>query len=165
MTNVERLGENDWVAFREIRLRSLLDSPDAFGSTYGEESSQVEHAWRDWTAGRWRGGDAGVFAVRGADAFIGIATGAEYEAEPGVAYVYAMWVAPDARGAGVGRALLEAVAGWARGRGCERLVLRVTETNEGARRFYAVCGFAETGVREPLRERSEHAVLVLSKPL
>jgi ribosomal protein S18 acetylase RimI-like enzyme len=91
--------------------------------------------------------------------------GAEFEAEPGVAHLYAMWVAPDARGAGVGRALLEAVAGWARGRGCERLVLRVTETNELARRFYAGCGFAETGVREPLREGSEQDVLVLSRPL
>jgi GNAT superfamily N-acetyltransferase len=165
MTRVERLGEDDWVAFREIRLRSLLDSPDAFGSTYGEESSQVEHAWRDWAAGRWRGGDAAVFAVRRADAAVGTATGAEYEAEPGVAHVYAMWVAPDARGAGVGRALLEAVVGWARGRGCERLVLRVTETNGTARRFYAACGFAETGVREPLREGSEQDVLVLSRPL
>ena len=165
MTRVERLGEDDWVAFREIRLRSLLDSPDAFGSTFGEESSQVEHSWRDWAAGRWRGGDAAVFAVRGADAAVGTATGAEYEAEPGVAHVYAMWVAPDARGTGVGRALLEAVADWARDRGCERLVLQVTETNETARRFYAACGFAETGVREPLREGSEQDVLVLSRPL
>jgi GNAT superfamily N-acetyltransferase len=166
MTSVERLGEEDWVAFREIRLRSLLDSPDAFGSTFGEESSQVEHAWRDWAAGRWRGGDAAVFAVKDGDtAFAGTATGAEYEAEPGVAYVYAMWVAPDARGTGLGRALVEAVADWARGRGCDRLVLNVTETNEVARRFYAACGFAETGVREPLREGSDQDVLVLSKPL
>jgi GNAT superfamily N-acetyltransferase len=165
MTRVERLGEDDWVAFREIRLRSLLDSPDAFGSTYGEESSQVERAWRDWAAGRWRGGDAVVFAVWGADAAVGTATGAEYETEPGVAHVYAMWVAPEARGAGVGRALLEAVAGWARGRGCERLVLRVTETNGAARRFYAACGFAETGVREPLREGFEQDALLLSRPL
>ena len=166
MTRVERLGEDDWVAYREIRLRSLLDSPDAFGSTYGDESSQVDHAWRDWAAGRWRGGDAAVFAVRGGDAaLVGTATGAEYEAEPSVAYVYAMWVAPEARGAGVGRALVEAVAGWARGRGCERLVLRVTEANEPARRFYAACGFAETGAREPLREGSEQDVLVLSRPL
>jgi GNAT superfamily N-acetyltransferase len=165
MTRVELLGEEDWVAFRAIRLRSLLDSPDAVGSTYGEESSQVEHAWRDWAAGRWRGGDAAVFAVRSADTVVGTATGAEYESEPGVAYVYAMWVAPDARGAGVGRALLEAVAGWARDRGCERLVLRVTETNERARHFYASCGFAETGAREPLREGSEQDVLVLSRPL
>ena len=166
MASVERLGEDDWVAFREIRLRSLLDSPDAFGSTYGEESSQAEHAWRDWAGGRWRGGDASVFAIRADEAtFVGTATGAEYVAEPGVAYVYAMWVAPDARGAGVGRALVEAVAEWARGRGCARLVLNVTETNEPARRFYAACGFAETGVRAPLREGSEQSVLVLSKSL
>jgi GNAT superfamily N-acetyltransferase len=166
MTGVERLDGDDWVAFREIRLRSLIDSPDAFGSTYGEESSQVEHAWRDWAAGRWRGGDAAVFAYRDEQgAMTGTATGAEYETEPGAAYLYAMWVAPDARGAGVGRALVEAVVDWARGRGCERLVLRVTETNEVARRFYAACGFAETDVREPLREGSEHDVLVLAKPL
>jgi ribosomal protein S18 acetylase RimI-like enzyme len=166
MTGVVRLGEDDWVAFREIRLRSLLGSPDAFGSTYGEESSQAEHSWRDWAAGRWRGGEAAVFAVRAEDEIVvGTATGAEYEAEPGVAYVYAMWVAPDARGAGVGRALVEAVEEWARGRGCDHLVLNVTETNEPARRFYEACGFVETGARESLREGSEQSVLVLSKLL
>ena len=61
---VEPFVEDDWAAFREIRLRSLLDSPDVFGSTYGEESSHAEPAWRDWAAGRWRGGTALAFAVR-----------------------------------------------------------------------------------------------------
>ena len=163
---VERLGEKDWVAFREVRLRSLLDSPEAFGSTYGEESSQPEPAWRDWAAGRWRGGAAVVFAARDeADELVGTATGAVVDDEPGVAHVYAMWVAPDARGAGVGRALLDAVTVWARDRGCDRLVLSVTETNETARRFYEACGFLETGDREPLRAGSDQVVLFLSKRL
>jgi len=163
---VERLGEDEWVAFREVRLRSLLDSPQAFGSTYGEESSQTEHAWRDWAAGRWRGGAAVVFAGRRRDGtVVGTATGAEYDAERGVAHVYAMWVAPDARGGGVGRALLDAVIDWARDRGCDRLVLSVTETNVTARRFYEACGFVETGDREPLREGSGTEVLILSKRL
>ena len=166
MVHVDRLGEDDWATFREIRLRSLLDSPDAFGSTYGEEWSNTERAWRDWAAGRWRGGAAAVFAGRAEDgSAVGTAMGAEYDAEPGIGHVYAMWVAPDARGAGVGRALLEEVADWARHRGCDRLVLRVTETNEAARRFYAACGFAETGDREPLREGSEERTLVLSASL
>ena len=143
---MERLGEDDWAVFRELRLRSLLDSPEAFGSTYGHESSQTERAWRDWAAGRWRDGTAAVFAGRADDGTpVGTATGAEYEAEPGVAHVYAMWVAPDARGAGVGRALLDAVAVWARDRGCGRLVLSVTESNDVARRFYAAGGFTDTG--------------------
>jgi len=165
MSRIERVREDDWAVFREIRLRSLLDSPDAFGSTYGEESSQSEHAWRDWAAGRWRGATAGAFLALEGDRAIGTATGAEHDAEPGVAHVYAMWVAPDARGAGVGRALLEAVADWSRDRGCDRLVLRVTESNEVARRFYEAGGFVETGEREPLREGSEQRTLILSKPL
>jgi GNAT superfamily N-acetyltransferase len=166
MVRVDRLGEDDWVAFREIRLRSLLESPDAFGSTYGEESSQTERAWRDWAAGRWRGGVAVVFAGRAEDGTpVGTATGAEYEAEPAVAHVYAMWVASDARGAGVGRALLDSVEAWARDRGCGRLVLTVTETNAAARAFYGACGFIETGDRAALREGSALDVLRMIKEL
>jgi GNAT superfamily N-acetyltransferase len=166
MARVQRLGENDWALFREIRLRSLLDSPEAFGSTYGAESSQTERAWRDWVAGRWRGGVSVVFVGYADDGTpVGTATGAEYEAEPGIGHLYAMWVAPDARGAGVGRALLDAVADWARARGCDRLILTVTESNGTARRFYAARGFVDTGEREALRQGSEIRTLILSMPL
>ena len=163
---VEPFDEDDWVTFRAIRLRSLLDSPDAFGSTYGEESSHSESAWRDWAAGRWRGGTA--IALAGRDprgAVVGTATGAEFESEPGVAHLYARWDAPAARAAGVGRALVEAVVAWARGRGCGRVVLSVTETNRSARGFFEACGFADTGERRPLRDGSDLDVLILAKTL
>jgi ribosomal protein S18 acetylase RimI-like enzyme len=165
MPRVDLIGEEDWAPFREIRLRSLLDSPEAFGSTYGEESSQTERAWRDWAAGRWRGGVAAVFLAREGAGPVGTATGAAYDTEPGVAHVYAMWVAPGARGAGAGRALLDAVTGWARDRGCDRLVLSVTESNAAARAFYEAFGFTETGERRPLREDSELDVVIYSTPL
>lgn len=159
-TRVERVVEDDWATFRAVRLRSLLDAPDAYGSTYGEESSQTERGWREWAAGRWRGGAAAVFIGRdAAERPIGTTTVAEYDAEPGTAWIYAMWVAPDARRAGVGRDLLDAAAAWARGRGCTQLVLSVTETNETARTFYVACGFADTGDRTPLREGSDLRVL------
>lgn len=152
--------------FRELRLRSLLDSPEAFGSTYGAELVQAERAWRDWAAGRWPGGTAAVFAGRADDGTpVGTATGAEFDAEPGVAHVYAMWVAPDARGAGVGGALLDAITDWARDRGCDRLILSVTETNEIARLVYGACGFIDTGERRALREGSDTQTLTLTKPL
>jgi ribosomal protein S18 acetylase RimI-like enzyme len=166
MTHVDPIREEDWADLRAIRLRSLLDSPEAFGSTYGEESARSERFWRDWSAGRWRDGVAAAFVGRGADGtIVGTSTGAAYDAEPGVAHVYAMWVAPDARGAGVGRALLDAVAAWAHDRGLERLVLSVTSTNDGARRFYEACGFVDTGERSPLREGSELRTLIFAKPL
>ena len=166
MVRVGLLGEDDWAVFREIRLRSLLDSPEAFGSTYGEESSQTERGWRDRAAGRWRGGIAAVFAGRTDDGVaIGTATGAEYDAEPGVGHVYAMWVAPDARSAGVGRALLDAVEAWARDRGCDRLALTVTETNAVARAFYGASGFIESEDRSPLREGSRLLAVTMTKEL
>lgn len=163
---IEQLRGDDWATFRDVRLRSLLDAPDAFGSTYGEESSQTERSWRDWAAGRWRGGAAAVYLGRDDDERpMATITVAEYEAEPGSAYVYAMWVAPDARRSGVGHDLIDAAAAWARGRGCHRLVLSVTETNAAARSFYEAVGFEETGERKPLRTGSELHVLRLSKPL
>ncbi|MDQ4109055.1 MAG: GNAT family N-acetyltransferase, partial [Actinomycetota bacterium] len=61
--------------------------------------------------------------------------------------------------------LLDAVADWARDRGCDRLVLSVTESNETARRFYEASGFVDTGDRMPLREGSRVLTLRLSKHL
>lgn len=165
MLRVDPVGEHEWATFRELRLRSLLDSSDAFGATYGEESSYPEPRWRDWAAGRWRGGTATVFLARDEGHPVGTATVAEYDAEPSIGHVYAMWVAPDARRAGAGRELLDAAAGWARDRGCVRLVLSVTESNGTARPFYEALGFVETGERKPLREGSNLQVLRLARAL
>jgi ribosomal protein S18 acetylase RimI-like enzyme len=74
-------------------------------------------------------------------------------------------VAPASGGVCFAHALLDAVADWARDRGCERLLLSVTQSNETARRFYDSCGFVDTGKREALREGSDMHTLILSKPL
>ena len=55
-------------------------------------------------------------------------------------------VDPQAQGAGVGRALIEALAEEARSRGARRLTLRVFAPNEVARRLYERCGFEVEGV-------------------
>ncbi|MDF2709834.1 MAG: family N-acetyltransferase [Nonomuraea muscovyensis] len=51
-------------------------------------------------------------------------------------YLQDLFTAPDARGGGVGRALIEAVAGWARERGCGRLYWHTHESNATARSLY-----------------------------
>jgi ribosomal protein S18 acetylase RimI-like enzyme len=61
-------------------------------------------------------------------------------------YVDDMAVLPESRRQGVGRALLDAVEAWARGRGIDRIELTVFEFNGGARRLYEGAGF-ETVLR------------------
>ena len=55
---------------------------------------------------------------------------------PDVCYLQDLFTAPEARGRGVGRALIEAVADWARGQGCGRVYWQTHETNATARRLY-----------------------------
>ena len=70
--------------------------------------------------------------------------------EDGTADLVSMWVRPGGRGQGVGEALVEAAAGWARARGFGTLFLWVTESNAPAMRLYERCGFAVTGELQPL---------------
>ncbi|MEV6910687.1 GNAT family N-acetyltransferase [Amycolatopsis sp. NPDC051071] len=53
-----------------------------------------------------------------------------------VCYLQDLFTAPEARGKGVARALIEAVADWARARGCERVYWHTKESNATARRLY-----------------------------
>jgi len=53
-----------------------------------------------------------------------------------VCYLEDLFTAPDARGQGVGRALISAVADWARARGCTRVYWHTKYDNATARRLY-----------------------------
>jgi GNAT superfamily N-acetyltransferase len=60
-------------------------------------------------------------------------------AQPGI-YLEDLYVRPEARGRGVGRALLAHLARLARERGCGRLEWWVLDWNESALRFYRALG-------------------------
>jgi GNAT superfamily N-acetyltransferase len=55
---------------------------------------------------------------------------------PDVCYLQDLFTAPEARGRGVGRALIEAVTAWAKQRDCCRVYWHTSEWNETARRLY-----------------------------
>ena len=55
---------------------------------------------------------------------------------PDVCYLQDLFTAPEARGKGVGRALIAAISDWARERGCRRLYWHTQESNTTARRLY-----------------------------
>lgn len=57
------------------------------------------------------------------------------------AWLEDVFVREDARGSGLGRALVEAACERARERGCKRIELDVNEDNAPARALYQACGF------------------------
>lgn len=136
---IERLRPGDGPRLRALRLRALADAPDAFGSTLeGAEGRSTE----DWEAQVER---LPTFVWREGDADLGMVRGTPHDRDPETAYLISMWVAPEARGRGVGVALVGALVAWARGRGYQHVVLDVAEENVGARRLYERCGFVATG--------------------
>jgi ribosomal protein S18 acetylase RimI-like enzyme len=64
-------------------------------------------------------------------------------ADRGWAGVFGMATVPEARGRGVARAVLAALAGWAQARGAERMYLQVAADNIPALRLYERLGFVE----------------------
>jgi ribosomal protein S18 acetylase RimI-like enzyme len=78
-----------------------------------------------------------------------------------------MWVAPQARGAGLADRLIAAMARHARGQDAPTLTLWVTDGNDRARAFYRRAGFRSTGRRQQVRPQDpglweEEMLLVLA---
>lgn len=149
-------GPDDWEAFRDIRLASLADAPDAFGSTLERELETPEAKWRETltTCGVFLGKrDGKVLAVAGA-----------YPQPDGDTELWGVWAHPSARGTGLAADVIRAVLEWAKDR--KQIAAWVGEQNPIAERLYTRLGFKRTGVRGPLpRDESIMEVeLVLRLP-
>ncbi len=83
------------------------------------------------------------------------------------AMLWGMWVEPRARSRGIARELVEAVVGWARDAGAQRLRLAVAqdEASRPATALYRTLGFAETGESEPLESDPSSIALLMVRAL
>ncbi len=135
--NLRSCGENDWLAWRAVRLAALSEAPYAFGSTLAD--------WRDANEERWRERLRGVpynvvVAIDGVN--VGMASGFP---EGGNVLLISMWVAPSARGRGASDRLVESVIRWARELGVPAVELDVVESNLPATALYRRNGFVNEG--------------------
>ena len=141
---VGRLVADDWQAYRAIRLAMLHESPSAFGSTHSEAASYDEQLWRQRLA------DNAVMLAKVGTTPAGSVMYSEYGAtDPGDCALYGMWVDPRFRGAGVGRALVDAVIAQASAGAKRRVVLHIVAGNDQASRLYERAGFVPTGQTVP----------------
>jgi ribosomal protein S18 acetylase RimI-like enzyme len=165
MPRPQALGPADWPIWRDLRLRALQDSPEAFCATFAQESARSDEEWQDlmerpgvrWVLPWPTGG-------RGGTAEAGMAIAAASGPSPDAPLeMWSVWVAPQARRLGAGRLLVEEAAAEATRAGRPAVQLWVRAANVAARRMYHRCGFVETGTghgqgptRELLLRRATH---------
>ncbi|KAJ5371704.1 Acyl-CoA N-acyltransferase [Penicillium concentricum] len=162
MVELRTIGPDEWEIWKHQRLAALTKAPYAFSSKLADWENVSEQRWRDRLS--IRGGYQVVASLQ--DTIVGMAGGILLP-EPGVAELISMWVAPSARGRGVGDALVAAVEEWAYGVGAITLKLSVAENNESARKLYVRNGFVNVELESNDMEVNEmcgELVMIKKKP-
>ena len=149
--HIRILRRGDAASFQPHRLEALLECPEAFGSTFEEDSLLSLDVVADRLEVRTEVSRRVVFGAFDGNRLIGF-VGCMQEQKLKArhkAMIWGTYVVPDARGRGVGKALLsrlvEHVSTWPE---VALLTLTVVERAHAARALYAAAGFERFG-REP----------------
>jgi len=123
-----------------MRLAALTEAPAAFGSTVADWTGPGD------TESRWRNRltDVPLNLLADLDGRpVGMASATA--PENGEVELISMWVAPAARGRGVGASLVQAIVAWAGAQGATKLCLDVRQANRFAIDLYERIGFVDVG--------------------
>ena len=141
---IRRLGPDDALEYRALRIRALWEFPESFTSSFEEDEKQPIETWEVRLGGEhilfW-----GAFEGETLCGMVGL----ERETRAKNRHkgtVIGMYVSQEWFGTGMGKALIDALLDGARELGLELLVLTVTEGNTVATNFYGAAGFRSFGI-------------------
>jgi ribosomal protein S18 acetylase RimI-like enzyme len=146
MLELRLLTPADAVAFRDTRLRALQEEPTAFTSS----TEEFSHQTLDKIAARFRSDPTesfmlGAFQDRGLVGLVGFYRETQLKLRH-KGTIISLYVAPEARGQGLGRALMRDAIRRVRDiEGLENLLLGVMITQTAARQLYESLGFVVYG--------------------
>lgn len=162
---IRELSVEDWEIYKAVRLSSLKESPDSFGSTFEREVLFVDSDWKSRLNLESETNVALPLIAEIDGTAVGLAFGLIWKSEPEVTHVFQMWVSPEARGRGIAKAMLERITIWAEARRCELITLSVTTINKAAANLYQTSGFSPSGPVEKLRKESALKVQPMTRRL
>jgi RimJ/RimL family protein N-acetyltransferase len=153
LLKVRRLETSDVADYRELRLESLKNHPDAFASSWEHEADKPPSWWAErletnTVFGGWVNSSrlVGVAGLHVQDAV--------KLQHKGV--LWGMYLRPEARRTGLAAALVQRVVEHARTL-VEEVCLTVVTSNAAARRLYSAAGFKEYGLeRRALKVGNEY---------
>ena len=142
---IRPVAEGEAQALREVRLRALRDSPDAFTEPLVEAEAHPIGVYEERVAASVRGETLNLVAVDGTGRLVGLAGGIPWERR---IRVVSVWVDPSARSGGVGAELVERIAVWSTQQGID-CQIEIAPGNDPALRLYRRLGFEPTDDEPP----------------
>jgi len=142
----------------------LRDDATFFSSRYEDAVQEPDGYWESWVAEAESSDVKALFCAEEDGQWLGV-VGGFARVGPLEVQLVSMWVSSEARGRGVARALIRALAEWSRDRGSTSVVLFVQEANAPARALYEQAGFRSTGDRAPIGGGRRGFKLVLAAPV
>jgi ribosomal protein S18 acetylase RimI-like enzyme len=140
MTNqkitIEKLNEDRWQDYRDLRLEALKSEPIAFSSSYEEEQSIPENSWRERI-----NNNLFVMADNKPVGLAGFFRNTHLKTHH-VCEMYGVYLRSEYRGQGIGKRLVEAVmAEIQRLKGVTIIEVGVNPTQKAAKNLYRKRGF------------------------
>lgn len=142
---IREANPGDAVAFRELRLYALQDSPTAFSADYQKNFHHPLGYWENLLT--MHPDESTIFLALQEDKLLGM-SGIGRGGSPKTrhsATIWGVYVMPEWRGLHIAEELIRACFTWARARKIVAAKLGVIATNTAAIRCYERCGFKITG--------------------
>ncbi len=168
MSNVQivRLMPEEWRRYRKIRLESLREEPQAFGSSYADMAEKPDTYWQGRLAEAMQGEKSWLLFAQEGEHLIGMIGAFCNEAQE-VAAIVSVYVSKESRGKGIGNNLMEGILfEIGKKKSIRKAVLGVNQEQRAAVELYRRFGFSVTGEREEVQgDGKSHRGYMMEKEL
>lgn len=142
--SIEQLDAANWTELKTLRTEAVTNSPRAFGQTPEEVRAMNQVDWQHmFDRGKY-------FVIREGGRLVGMicVVRSKEEKQRHVASVYSLYISPEARGKGLGKALIKRALDDLRDGDVYKVKLAVDSKNTGVMKLYEEIGFVKCGERK-----------------
>jgi ribosomal protein S18 acetylase RimI-like enzyme len=141
---VRRIEASDAEVLRQIRIASLTEAPYAFGARLEDVLAQAPDSFKEAALRHSISDTSTSFLLLDESSVVGIIGAFVEPTDAQRAFICAFWVAPQHRGTGGSRMLVDSAVEWLEKRRASGIFAWVSDTNSRAQAFYRKVGFVAT---------------------
>lgn len=168
MENTVRIrpaANDEWKAWKDIRLEALQDAPESFGERYQDAAKKDDAQWqKDFQKVMESEKQEMLFAATD-NQVVGMLFVFVRDQDAKIGGIGGLWIAPAHRQKGVGRQIVETALEWMKDKGLHAVTFWNNKSGEASTKFYEKLGFAYTGVEKPLESNPAFIIGEMKKDL